>query len=179
MLIDSKDAATQSHYIAAFIQDDWKVTRKLTLNLGLRYDLDIPRTERYNRMETFDPYVPSPLAAPTGISGLTGGTVFVGVGGNSRRQFDPQWHNFDPRFGFAWQPAANTVIRGGYGIFYSASLRVANATIGNEGFSAATDYVGSPRRAYAFGVSEQSLSSGIESSRRQLARPSDGHRQFV
>lgn len=144
MLIDSKDAATQSHYIGAFIQDNWKVTRKLTLNLGLRYDLDIPRTERYNRMETFDPYVPSPLAAPSGISGLTGGTVFVGVGGNSRRQFDPQWHNFDPRFGFAWQPAANTVIRGGYGIFYSASLRVANATIGNEGFSAATDYVGSP-----------------------------------
>jgi hypothetical protein len=144
MLIDSKDAATQSHYMGAFIQDDWKVTRKLTLNLGLRYDLDIPRTERYNRMETFDPYVPSPLAGPTGISGLMGGTVFAGVGGNSRRQFDPQWHNFDPRFGFAWQPATNTVIRGGYGIFYSASLRVANATIGNEGFSAATDYVGSP-----------------------------------
>ena len=48
------------------------MTRKLTLNLGLRYDLDIPRTERYNRMETFDPVVPSPLAAQTGIAGLRG-----------------------------------------------------------------------------------------------------------
>ena len=144
MLIDSKDAATQSHYIGAFVQDDWKVTRKLTLNLGLRYDLDIPRTERYDRMETFDPTAPSPLAGPAGIAGLRGGTVFVGVGGAGRRQFQPRYTNFDPRFGFAYQATKNTVVRGGYGIFYSASLRVANATIGNEGFSAVTNYVGSP-----------------------------------
>lgn len=144
MLIDSKDDATQSQYYGAFIQDDWKVTRKLTLNLGLRYDLDMPRTERYNRMETFDPNVASPLAAQTGIAGLRGGTVFVGINGQGRRQFEPQWHNFDPRFGFAYQAATNTVLRGGYGIFYAASLRIANATIGNEGFSAVTNYVGSP-----------------------------------
>ncbi len=144
MLIDSKDDATQSHYFGAFVQDDWKATRKLTLNLGLRWDLDVPRTERYNRMETFDPYIPSPLASQTGIAGLSGGTVFVGVNGNPRRQFDPQWHNFNPRFGFAYEATPNTVIRGGYGIFYAASLRIANATIGNEGFSASTAYAGSP-----------------------------------
>jgi hypothetical protein len=144
MIIDSKDDATQSHYYAAFFQDDWKVTRTLTLNLGLRYDLDIPRTERYNRMETFNTTIPSPLAGPTGLSGLHGGAVFVGKGGTSRRQFDPQWHNFDPRFGFAFQATPNTVIRGGFGVFYAASLRVANATIGNEGFSSVTNYAGSP-----------------------------------
>ena len=144
MLIDSKDDATQSHYFGAFVQDDWKVTRRLTLNLGLRYDLDIPRTERYNRMETFNETIPSPLAATTGIAGLRGGTVFVGVNGFGRRQFDPQYTNFNPRFGFAFEATPKTVFRGGYGIFYAASLRIANATIGNEGFSASTDYTGSP-----------------------------------
>jgi hypothetical protein len=144
LLIDSKDGATQSFYYGAFIQDDWKVTRRLTLNVGLRYDLDIPRTERYNRMETFNPTIASPLAAATGIAGLKGGTVFVGVNGVSRRQFDPQWTNFDPRFGIAYQASKNTVIRGGYGIFFAATLRPANATIGNEGFSAETDFTASP-----------------------------------
>jgi hypothetical protein len=144
MLIDSKDGATQSHYFGAFVQDDWKVSRKLTVNLGLRYDLDIPRTERYNRMETFNPTIPSPLAGPSGIAGLSGGTVFVGINGAGRRQFDPQWTNFDPRFGLAYQLTPNTVIRGGYGIFFAATLRPANATIGNEGFSAETDFNSSP-----------------------------------
>ena len=144
MLIDSKDGATQSRYYGAFVQDDWKLSRKLTLNVGLRYDLDIPRTERYNRMETFDTSIRSPLAAQTGISWMTGGTVFVGVNGANRRQFNPQYTNFDPRFGFAYQADANTVIRGGFGIFFAPSLRVANATIGNEGFSASTDFNSNP-----------------------------------
>lgn len=144
MLIDSKDGATQSQYFGAFVQDDWKVSRKLTFNLGLRYDLDIPRSERYNRMETFNRTIPSPLAGPSGLSGLSGGTVFVGVNGASRRQFEPQWKNFDPRFGLAYQLTPNTVIRGGYGIFFAATLRPANATIGNEGFSAETDFNSSP-----------------------------------
>ncbi len=144
MLINSKDDATQSRYYGAFIQDDWKVTRRLTLNLGLRYDLDLPRTERYNRMEVFDPNAPSPLAGPAGLPNLKGGPVYVGVNGFDRRQFDPQWTNFGPRFGLAYQVAQNTVIRGGYGIFFAASLRIANATIGNQGFSASTNYTGSP-----------------------------------
>ena len=144
MGIGLKDVATQSHYYGAFVQDDWKLGRKLTLNLGLRYDLDIPRTERFNRLEVFDPTVPSPLAGPAGIAGLRGGLVFMGTGGASRRQFDPQWHNFNPRFGFAYQATGNTVIRGGFGIFYAPTLRGAGATVGSTGFGNTTNYAGSP-----------------------------------
>jgi hypothetical protein len=144
MTIDSKNAATESKYYAWYFQDDWKATRRLTLNLGLRYDVEIPRTERYNRMETFNPFAPSPLAAETGIAGLRGGLVYPGVDGNSRLQFQPQWTDFAPRLGFAYQAAENLVLRGGYGIFYGPSYRQAGATLGNYGFSSTTSYVGSP-----------------------------------
>ena len=144
MLINSKNAATKSEYNAYYLQDDWKITGKLTINLGLRWDIDLPRTERYNAMETFTPGIASPLAGPTGIAGLKGGLQFSGVDGASRRQYQPQWTDWAPRFGFAFQAMRNTVIRGGYGIFYAPSLRAAGATIGNEGFSSSTTYTGSP-----------------------------------
>jgi hypothetical protein len=58
-----KNVASQSYYFALYAQDDWRLTQKLTLNLGIRYDLDTPRTERYNRMNYFDPDAVSPLAS--------------------------------------------------------------------------------------------------------------------
>jgi hypothetical protein len=142
--IGSKNAATESKYFGAYIQDDWKAMPRLTVNLGLRYDLEIPRTERHNRMETFDPTAASPLAETTGITGLSGGVVFSGVDGASRRQFSPRWNDFGPRVGFSYQLDTNTAIRGSYGIYFGPSLRSAGATIGNEGFSAVTTYTGSP-----------------------------------
>ncbi len=144
MLINSKNAATKSEYNGYYIQDDWRITSKLTLNLGLRWDYDLPRTERYNAMETFNQGIASPLAGPAGLPNLKGGLQFAGVGGASRRQYDPVWTDFAPRFGFAYQPMRNTVVRGGYGIFFAPSLRSAGATIGNQGFSSSTTYAGSP-----------------------------------
>jgi hypothetical protein len=142
--IGSKNAATESKYFGAYIQDDWKAMPRLTVNLGLRYDLEIPRTERHNRMETFDPTAASPLAETTGITGLNGGVVFSGVDDASRRQFSPRWNDFGPRVGFSYELDTNTAIRGSYGIYFGPSLRSAGATIGNEGFSAVTTYTGSP-----------------------------------
>jgi Carboxypeptidase regulatory-like domain/TonB dependent receptor len=144
MTIDSKNAATESKYYGFFVQDDWKVTRKLTFNIGLRYGFDVPRTERYNRMETFDPNVASPVAAKVGLPNLVGGIEYAGVNGAGRQQYATDFNGFDPRFGFAYQLNSSLVVRGGYGIFHAPSLRAAGATIGNYGFSATTTYTGSP-----------------------------------
>ncbi|MDQ6758558.1 MAG: TonB-dependent receptor [Acidobacteriota bacterium] len=137
-----KDVASKSNYYAWYLADDWKVSSRLTLNIGVRYDLQTPRTERYDRMNYFDPNVASPLAGRTGISNLKGGLVFVGVNGNSRSQFDLQTNNISPRFGFAFQATKRLVVRGGYGIFYAPALTSAGGTVGNFGFRADTPYVG-------------------------------------
>ena len=89
-------------------------------------------------MEVFDPTATSPLTSV--YAGAKGGLTFVGVNGNSRRQFAPYWKDFAPRFGFAYTVDRNTAIRGAYGIYFGPSLRAAAATIGNVGFSANTTF---------------------------------------
>ena len=111
-------------YLAGYAQDDWKITRSLTLNIGLRYDLFFPRKERFNNMSGFDPDLPNPLAG-----NRPGAIAFLGEGQgrNGRESFaNTYYRNFGPRFGFAWSMDARTVLRGGYGIYYAPG----NATAG-------------------------------------------------
>ena len=136
-----KDDASQSYYHAWYFQDDWRVSRKLTLNLGLRYDLDTPRTDRYNRMNYFDPFVASPLAAQ--VPNLKGGLVFVGIDGNNRYQYDWDRNNLAPRIGFAYQLNDKTVIRGGWANIFGPSPQEADGTVGPYGFRVDTPWVGS------------------------------------
>jgi hypothetical protein len=137
-----KDAAAQSTYTAVYLQDDWRITKKLTLNLGLRYDLDTPRTERYDRMNYFDPSIPSPLASKVpGYSNLTGGLVFVGINGRPRSQYKMDTNNVAPRFGFAYQVSSNTSIRGGFGNIFAISLQQAHGTVGPFGFRTQTPWL--------------------------------------
>ena len=110
--------STENYQTGAFVQDNWKVRRNLTLNIGMRYDVTLPRTERYNRMNSFDPNVVSPLQVP-GLGTLYGGEIFASPSDRTVYNVDPT--NFQPRFGISWQPLDKTVIRGGYGIFYSTS----------------------------------------------------------
>ncbi|MCL4403016.1 MAG: TonB-dependent receptor [Acidobacteria bacterium] len=136
-------AAVRSTYWAEYFQDDWKATSKLTVNLGLRYELETPRIERFNRMNYFDTGAPSPLARPSGLTDLRGGLVFVAVDGRGRRQFGTDTRNWAPRIGLAYQAAANTVLRAAYGVFYAPSYKGAVGAAGNFGFRTDTQYVGS------------------------------------
>jgi hypothetical protein len=130
-----KNVASQSFYLSWYLQDDWRVTSKLTLNLGLRYEMDTPRTERYNRMNWFDRSVESPLADEVAdFPHLVGGVVFAGYRGNSRHQYEYDNNNFGPRLGLAYQLTPKTVIRTGYGIVYGPSNQAAQGTVGPFGF---------------------------------------------
>jgi hypothetical protein len=112
--------ATEDRQYAWYAQDNWKVNHKLTLNLGLRYDVSMPRTERHNRQNWLDLTVKSPIQID-GIDGFSGTLVGGEVFANSkqRRIVDGDWRDFQPRFGFAYQLNSRTVVRGGYGIYYS------------------------------------------------------------
>ncbi len=110
------DGTASLHYYAAFIQEDWKISRSLTLNLGLRWENEAPPTDRYNVLTNFDPNVASPLRVP-GYD-LRGGLTFPGVGGLSRYQREPNLNDWGPRVGFAWQAHPKTVVRGGFGIMF-------------------------------------------------------------
>jgi hypothetical protein len=113
--------SVQNYYFSGFFQDDIKVTSKLTVNLGIRYELETPPTERYNRITWgFDPTVPLPVTVP-GYN-LQGGIVFADTNGKGRESGTIDGNNFGPRFGFAYAAAPKWVIRGGYGIFYADLL---------------------------------------------------------
>jgi Carboxypeptidase regulatory-like domain len=125
MLLGLPTLDIQSHYTgpqtlrsktwSGFVQDDWKVTRNFTLNLGLRYEYETPATDPTNRMATFD--------------FATGTTEQVGTNGISRSGTRPKEDDFAPRVGFAWSPFKNTVIRSAYGIYYDSGMFVVNSSL--------------------------------------------------
>ncbi len=137
--------AQASSYWGLYVQDDWRMSQNLTLNLGLRYELDVPRTERFNRLSYFDLDAPSPIAGKVpGFPNLTGAFRFADE--NNRRQAPADRNNFGPRFGFAWQFLPKTVARGAYALMYSGSAMQAashTGTSGMEGFNSLTSVISS------------------------------------
>jgi len=106
-----------SNYYAAYVQDDFKLRRDLTLNLGLRYDVDTPRHEDHGDQSSLNLNVPNP-----GAPGETGALVY----GSASNQGQTYYKDFGPRVGFAYAPTElfghirNIVVRGGYAIYYAA-----------------------------------------------------------
>ena len=133
-----------SRYFGAFVQDDWRVSRKLTVNVGLRYELETGRNERYNRLSWFNPGAVNPIGAQVGLPNLHGGLEFANVAGNPRRQKILDTNNFGPRFGLAYSATSKTVVRAGYGLFYLPMTGDdTGRNLGSEGFFAATSFVSS------------------------------------
>ena len=129
------DATRTMHYDALFVQDDWKVTPKLTLNLGLRWEHEGALTDRFDVLSNFNPNIASPLQVP-GLA-LRGGLIFPNVDGTSRGLTAPSSRDFGPRFGFAYQVSDKMVVRGGYGIMHIPTTGDGTAT----GFDISTPMV--------------------------------------
>ena len=123
--------ADKSKETALYIHDDWKVTSKLTLSLGLRYEWSTPYNERHNRLTFSDFTGDTGISIPVDrdasgmfpefgqIGDIKGTTVFPTSG---RRNSPVDRNNFAPRLGFAYQLATNTVLRGGAGVFYGMNI---------------------------------------------------------
>jgi len=125
--------AITARYHGLYFQDSWRVNRRFTVHLGMRWEVQLARTERYNRFNNFDFNATSPLAAATGLP-LKGGLVFVTP--QNRGAWDTDWMNLAPRVGMAYKLTDKLVVRGGYGIFYPQTGGGAN-----QGFSTSTAWV--------------------------------------
>jgi hypothetical protein len=150
---------------AAYAQDNWRVTPKMSLNFGIRYDVQRGLRERHNHLNrglcltcvnpvTNDPAYQANLASssnaaawtaagitPSSLTQVLGGVQFAGATGESRDAYNTDWSNIGPRFGFAYQINSKTVLRGGYGIMYSYGLE-GGSSVGetqSTSYTASTD----------------------------------------
>lgn len=145
--------ALAAKYSAIYLQGDWKATNKLTINLGLRYEVQPGPTERYNAMSGLDLTRTGPYAEGKSLSNpnaALGRVIFPGQEGYSRNLWDTKWNNIVPRLGVAYRLKENTVLRGGFGRTYAPSNTGFNANgmiYGTAPYSAGTtqnDYGTSP-----------------------------------
>lgn len=118
-------------YHSWYIQDAWNVNSRLTVNLGLRYEIQKARTERHNRLNWFDFDAASPLAQAATLPGVKGGLRFVDD--NNPLQWDTPYTDFAPRIGLSYKITDKMVARAGYGLYYQPTVNV--GPIGNNGFS--------------------------------------------
>jgi hypothetical protein len=164
LAVRSRQPRFVSNYYAAYVVDDFKIRRNLTLNLGLRYDIETPRHEAAGAQSVFDPNAPNPGATGPGGTPLLGALIFGGTGpgrsGTNASGAATYHKDFAPRLGFAYSPEAlfgklrQTVVRGGYGIYY------APLTYGDFGQALTDGFTASPSFSGSFGPALL-LDSGI------------------
>jgi hypothetical protein len=145
-LIGAVDSASQQYalseitshfwYMGSYVQDNYKFNRRLTLNLGLRYDIPWTRAIKHNIFSSFEPNVPNP-----GAGNIPGALVFAGYGPNHcncTRFSNTRFNLFQPRLGFAYQVDNSTVLRGGIGIFEGSAGDVLEngSRVFSDGFNA-------------------------------------------
>jgi len=128
---DAPVLRTRLHYFGWYMQDDWKVTPRFTLNLGVRYDVEPSPYSPDNSFNTLDGNAIHPVARVPGV------VRFAGVEGTPTNLFDTDFNNVTPRFGFAWRPLGDdrTVVRGGYGIFIGNTNDIGYGSNARLGYS--------------------------------------------
>lgn len=163
-------ADTVSQYYAGFIQDDFKVTPKLTLNLGLRYDIFVPMRDRHDSMSFFNPDVTNPLDSqinralmPAQMSPtILGGLEFPNQGRlqGVSNTMTTNWNNFAPRIGLAYQLNSRTVIRSGFAVLYHSQLGEASVAP-SDSFSASNQMLTSIDGARPYDVLSNPFANGL------------------
>jgi len=147
-------------YNAAFVQDDWKATARLTINLGLRWDYQAPPTEGNDRMTVgFDRTSPSPFIVP-GLD-LRGGLVFAGVDGNPRYPYKRDFKNFQPRVGMAYQLHDRVALRASYGRSFLPLTGSGEEGINQTGFSRRTGVISSIETGIPFNTLDRPFPEGL------------------
>ncbi len=128
---------SRASYLAFYAQDDWRLSNRLTINYGLRWEAEFPRRELNNKQNSFDPLAINP------VSGTPGVVTFAGIDGTPERAFAPDLDNFGPRLGFAYQlrEAGDTVLRGGAGIFHGPTISNSVGDTAALGFSTSASFV--------------------------------------
>lgn len=159
--------AEQSTTTALFLQDDYRLSKRLTLNLGVRWDYDSPVTERFNRSvrgfaaDTANPvepaaraaYAASPIPELAGANfRVPGGLTFAGANGQPRSLWNADRNNFAPRIGAAYQLNAKTVLRAGYGVYF-VPLGSDRQSVNQSGFSITNALVPSNDNGLTFSAS--------------------------
>ena len=136
------DAALQKSFLGWYFNDDFKLRRNLTVNLGIRYDFQTAPTERFDRLTYW-------TLERNSISDLVGHEVIGGLrhtgGGNPRGVYDPQYTNVAPRIGLTWSPLDRLVARAGFGMFYMPAMEMGAGDRWGlllAGFTQETPYVG-------------------------------------
>jgi len=132
--------ANANRYYAVYAQDDFKATRKLTFNVGLRWDFEGGVTERYDYLAAIDPLVKSPLSDKTGLD-LRGGYLFAGDSLGRRPIRDTSMRQINPRLGLVYELNSKTVIRSGYGVFFGLPSYAASSGYTSAAFQSSTPWL--------------------------------------
>jgi len=135
--------AGQQLYPAVFVNDDWHITPKLTLNVGLRWEHTGPWTERFDRESFFDPTRPNAVLARYGMNVLGNVGLVNSADSNYRGNVYPNWGQLAPRTGFAYQITPKTVVRAGGAVTYDSNREDGNADSNIQGFGGSFSAVGS------------------------------------
>jgi hypothetical protein len=149
--------ADKSKETGFYVQDDWKVTSKLTLNIGLRYEWSTPYTERYNR-STFADFTDSAGVTVPGVGDIRGKTLFPVAG---RRTLPIDRNNFAPRLGLAYSWDSKTVIRAGAGVYYGANMQTNFQYTGPAYFKNAVSYFTKDNYLTQYATLENPFPTGI------------------
>ncbi len=139
-----------------YVQDDWKANQKLTLNLGVRYDLQIPVTARHDQQAYFDLHALNPISVTTGIPSY-GKIVFNSPG--DRYLWNPNLADLAPRVGFAYAMMPRLVWRGGYGIYYARNFYSGNGP--DPGYSTSGVWTSSSDGVHVTAPLAQAFQTGL------------------